>query len=97
MSESERLSMEDSEVKISDRFLLLSCLCALVLLITLGFGLELRVKDDLVTEEVLEVDNERDTISLELVVGFKQVSLLFTEGCRTLRRRCVCVFVCVSV
>ena len=67
-------------MKSSDRFLcitaasgrILSRLCALVLLVALGLGSELRVRvrlsDGLVTEEVLELDNERQAISRE----FKQ-------------------------
>lgn len=48
-------------------------LCALVLVVAAGFGSELRVRvrlsDGLVTEEVLEADGERDTISLEFKQG----------------------------
>lgn len=65
-------------------------LCALVLLAALGLGSELRVRvrlaDGLVTEEVLEADSERDSISLEFkqgdgtlityVADFKQVRRL---------------------
>lgn len=66
-------------------------LCALVLLLAaLGLGSELRVRvrlaDGLVTEEVLEADSERDSISLEFkqgdgtlityVADFKQVRRL---------------------
>lgn len=61
--------------------------CTLVLVVAAGLGSELRVQvrlsDGLVTEEVLEADSERDTISLEFkqgdgtlityVVDFKQV------------------------
>ena len=69
------------DVKSSDRFLcitaasgrILSRLCALVLLVALGLGSELRVRvrlsDGLVTEEVLEADNEKDSISLEFKQG----------------------------
>lgn len=52
---------------------ILTSLCALVLLITLVLGSELRVRvrlaDGLVTEEVLEADSERDAISLEFKQG----------------------------
>uniref|UniRef100_A0A3Q3WTU5 Out at first protein homolog n=1 Tax=Mola mola TaxID=94237 RepID=A0A3Q3WTU5_MOLML len=48
-------------------------LCALVLLVALGWGSELRVRvrlsDGLVTEEVLEADSERDTVSVEFKQG----------------------------
>lgn len=48
-------------------------LCALVLLAAVGLGSELRVRvrlsDGLVTEEVLEADSERDSISLEFKQG----------------------------
>lgn len=70
-------------------------LCALVLLVALGWGSELRVRvrlsDGLVTEEVLEADSERDTVSVEFkqgdgtlityVADFKQVRdvVLFTS------------------
>lgn len=52
---------------------ILTRLCALVLVVALGLGSELRVRvrlaDGLVTEEVLEADNERDSISLEFKQG----------------------------
>ncbi|CAL8345521.1 unnamed protein product [Arctogadus glacialis] len=52
---------------------LFTTLCALVLLITLGLGSELRVRvrlaDGLITEEILEADSERDAISLEFKQG----------------------------
>lgn len=51
----------------------LTRLCALVLVAAVGLGSELRVRvrlsDGLVTEEVLEADSERDTISLEFKQG----------------------------
>lgn len=70
-------------------------LCALVLLLAAGLGSELRVRvrlsDGLVTEEVLEADSERDSISVEfkqgdgtlitLVADFRQVSLLLVSHC----------------
>lgn len=66
-------------------------LCALVLLTAVGLGSELRVRvrlsDGLVTEEVLEADSERDSISLEFkqgdgtlityVADFKQVRRVY--------------------
>ncbi|MED6239006.1 hypothetical protein ATANTOWER_000549 [Ataeniobius toweri] len=66
----------------------LARLCVLVLVVAVGFGSELRVRvrlsDGLVTEEVLEADSERDSISLEFkqgdgtlitfVADFKQMS-----------------------
>lgn len=52
---------------------ILTRLCALVLVVAVGLGSELRVRvrlsDGLVTEEVLEADSERDTISLEFKQG----------------------------
>ncbi|KAK9520840.1 hypothetical protein VZT92_020700 [Zoarces viviparus] len=52
---------------------ILTRLCALVLVVALGLGSELRVRvrlvDGLVTEEVLEADSERDSISLEFKQG----------------------------
>lgn len=52
---------------------LLTRLCALLLLAAPGLGSELRVRvrlaDGLVTDEVLEADSERDTISLEFKQG----------------------------
>ena len=52
----------------------LTRLCAaLVLVVSVGLGSELRVRvrlaDGLVTEEVLEADSERDSISLEFKQG----------------------------
>lgn len=51
----------------------LTSLCVLVLLITLVLGSELRVRvrlvDGIITEEVLEADSERDSISLEFKQG----------------------------
>uniref|UniRef100_A0A1A8BRT4 Out at first protein homolog n=1 Tax=Nothobranchius kadleci TaxID=1051664 RepID=A0A1A8BRT4_NOTKA len=47
--------------------------CALVLVVSVGLGSELRVRvrlsDGLVAEEVLEADSERDSISLEFKQG----------------------------
>lgn len=52
---------------------ILTRLCALVLVVAVGLGAELRVRvrlsDGLVTEEVLEADSERDAISLEFKQG----------------------------
>lgn len=52
---------------------ILTRLCALVLVVAVGLGSELRVRvrlsDGLVTEEVLEADSEKDTISLEFKQG----------------------------
>ena len=52
---------------------ILTRLCALALVVAAGLGSELRVRvrlsDGLVTEEVLEADNERDSISLEFKQG----------------------------
>lgn len=67
---------------------ILTRLCALVLVVAVGLGSELRVRvrlaDGLVTEEVLEADSEKDAITLEFkqgdgtlitfVADFKQVS-----------------------
>ncbi|XP_032401249.1 out at first protein homolog [Xiphophorus hellerii] len=51
----------------------LARLCALVLMVAVGLGSELRVRvrlsDGLVTEEILEADSERDSISLEFKQG----------------------------
>ncbi|XP_068173913.1 out at first protein homolog [Antennarius striatus] len=51
----------------------LTRLCALVLVVAVGLGSELRVRvrlsDGLVTDEVLEADSERNTISLEFKQG----------------------------
>ena len=69
----------------------LTRLCALVLVVAVGLGSELRVRvrltDGLVTEEVLEADSEKDAISLEFKQGdgtlitfladFKQVRSAF--------------------
>lgn len=55
--------------------LLVTCLCALLLCLPPGLraGSELRVRvrlaDGLVTEEVLEADSERDSVSLEFKQG----------------------------
>ncbi|KAM8903850.1 out at first protein homolog [Spinachia spinachia] len=50
-----------------------SALCALVLVVALALGSELRVRvrlaDGLVTEEVLEADGDRDSISVEFKQG----------------------------
>lgn len=73
---------------------LLTRFCALVLLVAVGLAAELRVRvrlsDGLVTEEVLEADSEKDSISLEFkqgdgtlitfVVDFKRV-----RGCPAYR------------
>lgn len=52
---------------------ILTRLCALVLVVAVGLGSELRVRvrlpDGLVTDEVLEADSERDSISLEFKQG----------------------------
>lgn len=52
---------------------ILTRLCALVLVVAVGLGSELRVRvrlsDGLVTEEVLEADSEKDSISLEFKQG----------------------------
>lgn len=52
---------------------LFTSLCALVLLLTSGLGSELRVRvrlaDGLITEEILEADSEKDSISLEFKQG----------------------------
>ncbi|PWA20392.1 hypothetical protein CCH79_00003810 [Gambusia affinis] len=51
----------------------LARLCTLVLMVAVGLGSELRVRvrlsDGLVTEEILEADSERDSISLEFKQG----------------------------
>lgn len=51
----------------------LARLCALVLMVAVGLGSELRVRvrlsDGLVAEEILEADSERDSISLEFKQG----------------------------
>lgn len=75
----------------------LTHLCALVLLVAVGLGSELRVRvrlsDGAVTDEVLEADSERDSISLEykqgdgtlitFVADFKQVRGRGTVRTRT--------------
>lgn len=73
---------------------ILTHLCALVLVVAVGLCSELRVRvrlsDGLVTEEVLEADSEKDSISLEFkqgdgtlitfVADFKQV-----RGCAVIQ------------
>lgn len=73
---------------------ILTRLCALVLLVAVGLGSELRVRvrliDGLVTEEVLEADSDRDSISLEFKQGDGTLITFVADFKQVRRRGAVC-------
>lgn len=74
---------------------ILTHLCALLLVVAVGLCSELRVRvrliDGLVTEEVLEADSERDSISLEFKQGDGTL-ITFVADFKQVRAGTVCHF-----